>query len=187
MNIIGLLALVSVSLHGCNSAGGESKAADQKITADTTKVSTPPIPFFNGVTDANKGIKRGPIQVKGTMPSPAMLYLYEMEGRTNVKIDSVNSQGGKFDFGTNNLESGLYNIGINDQNMVQVILNPSEPVVEINFRTLKLDNAPIAVNSKENEAWFRFHPQETVLLKQIKDNIVAQHKSAVKDKYNQII
>ena len=189
MNVLGWIALASASFGSCNPDGGKAKPNTEIAAADTAGSSTRTYPFFNGITEVNKGLKTGTVQLKGTVPGAGIrkLYLYEMEGKTNVLIDSTVVNGSTFDFGKKTYEAGMYAVGVNDQNTIAVILNPSEPVVEIGFKAVKLDNGPVAINSKENEGWFKYYPQEIMILQQIKDNMIAQAKSSLKDKFDQVI
>lgn len=189
MNLIGLIVLASATLGGCNPGDSkENTKGNQVVAQDTSGAATKTYAFFNGVTDVNKGLKTGQVQVKGSFQAAAgMVYIYEMEGKTNVKIDSTKVQGGTFDFGKDNYESGMYMIGVNDQNMMSFIISTAEPVVELSFKTMKMDNGAVSVNSKENEGWFKYYPQEIMYLQQIKDNLVAQAKSSLKDKFEQVI
>lgn len=187
MNVLGLITASFLALNGCDSGNGNSKKASGIAEMDTVKTTTQ-IPFTDGVTDSNKGLKRGKVQVKGTIiGNSGKMYLYETEGKTNIKIDSVSIVGGAFDFGTDEYEAGMYMLGLSDQNMVAVILNPAEPTVEVGFRNMKLDGSLYAINSKENEGWVKYYPQEVALLKAVKDNMVAQAKSSIKEKFDDVI
>jgi thiol-disulfide isomerase/thioredoxin len=180
MNIIGLILSVTVSVASC---GGSTTNSDNKGATETTSVGG--VQYTNGVTDQNKGMKKGPIQVKGTIQNPAVskIYLWNTYGKTNTKMDSTAVKAGAFDFGSKQIEQGIYMIGTADNNMASIILNPAEPVVELQFKGGRMENGMVAVNSKENEAWAAYVPQENVLLKAIKDARVAGAKSSLKGEY----
>ncbi|MDZ4823729.1 MAG: TlpA disulfide reductase family protein [Flavobacteriales bacterium] len=189
MNIYSLFFMAGVAISGCGNAAADSTASrnpkQQMIAVDTTKkVST--LPFTDGVTQANRGVKTGNIQLKGKLDQPGVtkkMLLFEMEGKTLIKLDSTSVVNGSFDFGTRNYESGFYAIGPTDQNVMHIILNPAEPVVEIGFRAQKLDANPYAINSKENEAWFKYLPQEKAQLESLKQSRIAMAKTAMKAQF----
>jgi peroxiredoxin len=108
------------------------------------------------------------------------MYLYSTYGKTNTKIDSTAVTGNTFSFRSQELEQGIYMVGPNDNNLASIIVNPSEKTVEIGFRSGKLEGSLFATNSKENEGWAKYLPQETNYLKQIKDLRIAAAKSSIK-------
>ncbi len=172
--LIHLIISAAIGLTSC----GESKGTPVNTTnsSDSLALVTE---LVNGVTPANSGMKKGPVELKGTIAQPkaGKLYLWETLGKNTNKIDSTSISNGTFTFGTKEFESGVYMIGINDNNMCPVIVNPSESICEIAFTSGKFESSLKAVNSKENEGWAQYMPQETMLLKQIKDARVAGHKN----------
>ena len=177
MSIFGILLVAGMTFSSC----GE-KAPEKKADLNTTAES---IPFTNGVTEANKGNKRGVIEVKGSISAPAAkkMYLYSTYGRTNTKIDSVVVSNGTFSFGKKEYDRGVYMIGLADNNITPLILNPDETVVEVQFKSAKIDGGAVAVSTKENEGMWKYIPQEIALLKAIKDARVAAHKSSIKTEF----
>jgi peroxiredoxin len=173
MNLLGLILISAMSFGSCT----EPTTTDKPATA----VAAAPI-YTNGVTDANKGMKKGPIEVKGSMTVKNFkkMYLYALYGKTATKIDSCAITDGNWNFGKKEYEQGLYQIGVADANVTTIILNPAEPVVEIGFRGGKMEGSMYAISSKENEAWAKYIPQESALLKAIKDAKVSANKSTMK-------
>jgi len=176
MNLLGLILISAMSFGSCS----EPTATDKPATA----VAAAPV-YTNGVTDANKGMKTGPIEVKGTLAPKNFkkMYLYNLYGKTATKMDSCTITDGNWNFGTKKYEQGIYQIGVADANVTTIILNPAEPVVEIGFRAGKLDGSMYAIASKENEAWAKYIPQEVALLKAIKDAKVSANKGAMKAEF----
>lgn len=173
MSIATLLLAAALSAGSCNNTPNAENAAN---TAEAQK-----IPFTNGVTDANRGMRKGDIEVKGTVAFPTQkIYLYATYGRINTKIDSAMVANGTFNFGKDTYDQGIYMLGLNDNNVGSIILNPAEPVVEIALRNGRIDGGMSAVQSKENEAWFKYLPQEAAFQKQIKDIRVSGAKSGLK-------
>lgn len=190
MNILITSIAAMLMAGGCSTTDGKAKdKSTSQVAADTTKSALAPIPFTNGVTDANKGLKKGKIQVKGTtqFPSIRKVYIYEIEGRNKNKIDSATVANGAFDFGTDTYESGFYLLGLNDDNTAHFILNPSEPLVELQITNTKLEFGLTSPNSRENQGWFKYLPQEVAIQKTIKDNRIAQAKSTLKAQFDQVI
>jgi peroxiredoxin len=161
-------------------------SCSEPATTDKPAAAQTAAPLYtNGVTDANKGMKTGPIEVKGTLAPKNFkkMYLYNLYGKTATKMDSCTITDGNWNFGTKKYEQGIYQIGVADANVTTIILNPAEPVVEIGFRAGKLDGSMYAIASKENEAWAKYIPQEVALLKAIKDAKVAANKSTMKAEF----
>ena len=173
MNLLGLILISAMSFGSCS----EPTTTDKPTTA----VAAAPI-YTNGVTDANRGMKKGPIEVKGSMTVKNFkkMYLYALYGKTATKIDSCAITDGNWSFGKKEYEQGLYQIGVADANVTTIILNPAEPIVEIGFRSGKMEGSMYGISSKENEAWAKYIPQETALLKAIKDAKVSANKSTMK-------
>ena len=165
-----------MSLGSCS----EPTTTDKPAAAQTVA----PL-YTNGVTDANKGMKTGPIELKGTLAAKNFkkMYLYTLYGKTATKTDSCAIADGNWNFGKKEYQQGIYQIGVADANVANIILNPSEPVVEIGFRAGKLDGSMYAIASKENEAWAKYIPQEVALLKAIKDAKVSANKGTMKAEF----
>lgn len=181
MNILCIALASALSLGSCDS----SSSSDKKSAVDT--LGTSPV-FVNGITDANKGTRRGPVEIKGRADAfmTGTMYLYETTGRNTSRIDSCTIAQGNFTFGRKDYDNGIYMLGTNDNNMCPVIVNPTEAICEVGFKSGKLENSLYAIQSKENEGWAAYLPQETVLLKAIKDAKVAGAKNpSMKAQYEQ--
>lgn len=180
MNFFALLFVSAVTIHSCDNAQG--KSSDTITATDTISVAL----FVNGVTDLNAGMKKGNVELKGQLlnPKTGKLYLWETRGKNTNKIDSTNLNAGAFSFGVKEYEQGVYMVGVSDNNMCPVIINPTEAICEIGFRGGMLEQSLFSTNSKENEGWAKYIVQEPVLLKAIKDARVAAHKAtAMKVQY----
>lgn len=183
MSLSGIALTLLISLPSC----GDNTAGKDKTVVSPVK--TTEVSFTNGVTDANKGMRKGPVELKGNIqfPQAGKIYLWSTYGKVNTLIDSAAVNGGQWSFGTKDIEQGIYMIGLAENNMTSIILNPSEKTTEIGFRTGRMEGSVYAVQSKENEAWFAYLPKENTLLKAIRDARVAQAKSSIKGEYEKQI
>jgi thiol-disulfide isomerase/thioredoxin len=182
MSLFGLLLSTALTFSSCS----ETASAEQtKATTSVVQTAT----FTNGTTAENKGNKRGPIEVKGSLQNTQVkkIYLWNTYGRTNTLIDSASVTAGAFTFGTKEYDSGLYMIGLSESNMASLILHPTESVVEVTFRAGRMDNGAQAIQSKENEGYWSYMPQEAAILKAIKDARIAANKSAIKAEFEKQI
>jgi len=177
MTLLGLLILAGLSISSCNEA---------PAVAERNSTEAPvPSSFFDGVNAQNKGSKNGTITLSGTLSHKAWtkMYLYSTYGRTNTKIDSSDIREGAFRFRPQSLDMGFYMLGPAENNLVPVILNPSEPEVTLVVRGMRMDGSCGAVKSPENLGWFTYYPQENSLLKQIRDARASARKSTVSAEY----
>jgi len=119
------------------------------------------------------------LELRGTMavPQSGKLYLWSTYGRQTQKIDSTQIQAGKFSFGVKQRQTGVYMIGINENNMCPIIINAKDVLCEIGFKTGKLEASLYEIDSKENEGWATYMPQEMVLVRAIKDAKAAAFKT----------
>ena len=131
----------------------------------------------------NDSIQRSPIKgvvkVSGTLSAikTGRLYLFESFGRSVSKLDSTLITSGAFEFPQREVELGIYMIGLNENNMCPVILNPAEKEVTLRFGSAKLETSMSSENSRENQGWGRYMQQEPGLLKAIKDARVGAAKN----------
>ncbi|MFY7708862.1 MAG: peroxiredoxin family protein [Flavobacteriales bacterium] len=181
MGIATILLSSIIALTACGS--------DANKKAEKTSESVNAVVFTNGVTDANKGARKGPVELKGNIafPSAKKVYLWATYGKTNTLIDSAAVNAGAWSFGTKERAQGIYMLGLADNNLTSIILNPSEAITEIGIRGARVEGAAYAINSKENEGWFAYLPKETAILKAIKDARVAMSKSSLKGEYEKQI
>jgi len=68
-------------------------------------------------------------------------------------------------------------VGVNEGNMCPIIINSKDAVCDIGFKTGKLEVSLYIIDSKENEGWAAYMPQEMVLVRAIKDAKSAAQKS----------
>lgn len=118
-------------------------------------------------------------QLKGTLTTPQRgpLYLWSTYGKQVEKLDSTIITNGRFAFHPRTYEPGIYMLGTSENNMCPIILSSQEPVVELGFRTGKLENSGYAVQSKENEGWLTYMNKEAALMRAIKDAQAALRKA----------
>ncbi len=171
-----LLVLAIASVMTLNSCDSNSKTAESKSQMVDSSAENG---LVNGITDANKGSRTGNVEVKGAMIiyKEGKLYLWSTQGKTTFLKDSTTVSNYLFSFGNKAYDQGIYMLGTAEKNMCPVIINPSEPVCEIGFRTMQFESSLYAINSKENEGWATYMSKEPALLKAIKDAKVGAAKS----------
>jgi peroxiredoxin len=125
---------------------------------------------------------KGVMKVSGTMTSQkaGKLFIWESFGRNVVKLDSTQMANGQFAFADREFEKGVYMIGLNENNMCPIILNPAEKMVELQFSGVKLESSMTSTNSPENKGWSFYNAQEPALLKAIKDAKIGASKNPEK-------
>jgi peroxiredoxin len=119
------------------------------------------------------------MKVSGVMSAQkaGKVFIWESFGRNVVKLDSAQLSNGQFAFSEREFELGIYMIGMNENNMCPVILNPTEKVIELQFTSVKLESSMSSTNSNENKGWGLYIQQEPALLKSIKDAKVGAAKN----------
>lgn len=147
----------------------------------TVVLFTPLAYGFESDTTQRTPIK-GTVKVSGTI-SPmksGRIYVFESFGRNISKLDSTVIANGAFTFPDREYELGVYMIGLHENNLCPVILNPTEKAVELQFNSPKLETGMSSKTSRENEGWGIYLVQEPALLKAIKDAKVGAAKNAEK-------
>lgn len=193
MNQFFLLFGALITMVSCGNGEGatQSNSAQQEtVQAEKTtpkRDAAQTVSYLeNGITSKNNGEKRGKVHISGTIAQAKagqQVLLYETRGKNHYPIDSVKSVNGAFDFKAQELVSGFYMIGlISDLNMMAVIVNPDEKDIELKFNSGKLENAPEAINSKENEGWFAYFKEEKALNNAISNLRKSRSKSSFKER-----
>ncbi len=183
MNIIVLAIASLLTLNSCDNKG---KTVDT-VTKQNDSATLIGL-LVNGVTDANTGSRTGMVEVKGSMIiyREGKLYIWSTQGKSTFLKDSTTVNNYLFSFGNKTYEQGIYMLGNAETNMCPVIINPTEPICEIGFRTTNFESSLYAINSKENEGWATYMSKEPGLLKAIKDAKVGAAKSpGMKAQYDQ--
>ena len=94
-------------------------------------------------------------QVSGMFerPLPArMVVLYGTTGSEHPPLDSTAIQpDGRFTFGKTFEAPGFYQLGVNDSDRVDIILDPLEPAVEMAFHGIPLQRNLSVITSGENQ------------------------------------
>jgi len=190
--LLGVAAVLALS--GCGST-----SSDNTTTKDTVKESQPPAQqvttsddtYLNGLTDANKGSKKGKVRLHGSTGANfnnRYLILWETEGKDVFKIDSTMVKDNSFDFGNKEYDVGFYALSINNAtNSVGVILNPNEGDVELNIVGGRLSTGTKSVNSDENKGWYSYVPLETAHLNKVKELRKSMKDPAVKTRVTKAI
>ena len=123
------------------SCGNDKPKAIKPVTQtrDTTAQVQPRI-LVNGVTDANRGDKKGKIKLTVQFDyagTTGKLVLYEVEGKFKYPLDSVIIQNAKAEFRSRDFNRGLYIVALNGDEKIShpIILNPDEPEVVVGFKS----------------------------------------------------
>jgi thiol-disulfide isomerase/thioredoxin len=206
-----MINLVSLCLSVVLTACGETTPKDQKSSVDTempvvasqeeSNPQTDPVSanYLNGINNQNKGDKSGAVHVSGTIkfPGGGEVTLYESEGSNSSEIAKTRLSNNSFDFGTIEVSRGFYKIALNNEtNATNLILNPDEPEVFVDFKTGRMSAAKFAVESDENTGWFEYNQAEFKntneirnLRKSIKDAgaFRARIETQIKDKELELI
>lgn len=90
------------------------------------------------------------------------VFLYRTEGNFKYKIDSVKINiNGSFTFPYKEYPLGYYKLALaNEKNITDVILNPEEKLVELEFGQIYLEKDIRVLNSIENKAYREFKKKE---------------------------
>lgn len=134
------------------------------------------------------GMVTGQITVEGSFSVPAAngkrIFLYETEGKEIYAIDSVKVNNATFKFGPSELMCGVYKIGFDPLNAAELILNPSESVVKVNFKNAgRLENAITFTDSKENAIWQEYIRSERIFQNDLTNLKKQRAQSPNKDQF----
>lgn len=97
--------------------------------------------------------------------------LYRTEGKYKYKIDSTKVlTDGSFTFQYKKHLKGFYKLSLgNENNIIDVILNPSEPVVSLSFSQIRLEKGVEVLESNENKAYWEFKKEDSAVQSKIKN------------------
>jgi len=101
--------------------------------------------------------------------------LYRTEGKFKYKIDSVKvGNDGSFAFKKQNYPKGYYKLSLaNDKNIIDIILNPSETIVSLEFSQVRLEKGTKVISSEENKAYWEYKKKD-LEVKKIKKALIKQ-------------
>ena len=167
-------------LSACNSedssspAQSASNSATETVansTQDTQQAIASPS-HMNGTNEQNKGDKTGPIHLHGTInfSGGGEVTLYETEGKNTFEVAKTRLANQSFDFGTLEVSRGFYQLSLNGEtNSTNIILNPDEPELFIQFNSNRLSANRTAPDSNENSGWFAYSTQDFNAQREIKN------------------
>ena len=83
------------------------------------------------------------------------IVLYGTRGASHFPVDSVAiTNKGRFTFPLNKYPAGFYQLGVNDTDRVDIILDPNEPEVELNFSGSPLQsNVKVSASAENKRMW----------------------------------
>ncbi len=112
------------------------------------------------------------------------VLLYSTEGNYKYIIDSVKVKNeGSFAFTDKKLALGYYKLALgNENNIIDIILNPSENSVDLEFSQVRLERGINILNSEENKALWEYKKKE----KEVKKTIKTLKKQRAKNKGDEI-
>jgi peroxiredoxin len=88
---------------------------------------------------------------------PSTLVLYGTRGADHPAMDTVAiSRTGAFKFPDRDYPPGFYQLGINDTDRVDIILDPREPALELQFAERPLQRNVIILRSAENQRMWAY-------------------------------
>jgi len=98
------------------------------------------------------------------------LNLFRTEGSYKYKIDSTQVKAdGSFSFNKKERALGYYKLSLlNDNNIIEVILNPEERVVDLKFTQPFLERGVQVLASEENKAYWQFKKKDISVKKKRK-------------------
>jgi len=96
--------------------------------------------------------------------------LFRTEGKFKYKIDSVKvGSDGSFAFKNQKYPKGYYKLALsNENNIIDLILNPSEVIVNLEFSQVRLEKGTKVISSQENKAFWEFKKKDIEVQKTIK-------------------
>lgn len=98
------------------------------------------------------------------------INLFRTEGKYKYIIDSTKVQSdGSFTFAYKKYAKGYYKIAlVNENNIIDVILNPAESVVNLEFSQVRLERGVKVIQSNENKAFWEFKNKDVAVQKTLK-------------------
>jgi thiol-disulfide isomerase/thioredoxin len=110
--------------------------------------------------------------------------LFETEGRDYFMIDSASISNGKFQFNLDHVVPGIYKIGFEsaENGLGELILNPSEPSVELALGSPNFRYGLMVRNSAENDLYKAYKEEE----RRAKNRIDQIRKSSSQNKRQEI-
>ncbi len=84
------------------------------------------------------------------------IFLYETIGSDHPALDSTIVHKGRFQFSKRKFSAGFYQIGVNDTDRVDIILDPREPEVLIQFSGSPLQENILIGRSDENQRLWEY-------------------------------
>lgn len=169
-----LLLMLTACSDGSENASQTKAHKPQQESTQTQQTDKISPRYKNGVNDSNRGDKTGKITLHGKIPtSPgSKLYIYQTEARTKTLIDSATVKtGGLYEFKNLEVSRGFYELILNGsaKNKCQIILNPDEKNVNIEFKSMRLNGSRTAPNSKENQGLLKYYVFESQNKNEIKN------------------
>jgi peroxiredoxin len=159
-----------------SAATNSTETARADVAPQTAEISAL---FKDGTNDQNRGDKVGPVRVHGTMTSSTSgeVILYESEGRNSSEVARTKLVNRTFDFGELELGRGFFKISYNGEtNATDIIINPDEPDLYLQFKSSRLSATKSAEGSAENTAWFAFQTKQVQ-----HDQAVRKLRQGIKD------
>ena len=170
-----------IVLSACNdsapapttSTASEKKAlVTENLSANNQTDNVSPR-YKNGTNDQNRGDKTGRVTLNGNVKAAegSVIHLYVTEARNKALLDSAEIKGGQFSFPNLEVSRGFYELVLNGKanNKTQIILNPDESDVYIDFKSSRLTGTKLTPGSAENKAWFEYIKLENINKNEIKN------------------
>lgn len=162
---------LAVALAACSSpsTGGTDNASATATETTTAAASTAQTDVaspkhLNGITERNAGDATGKVNLNGTIAraTTGQVILYAMEGRNKSELARTPLENGAFAFKKLEVSRGVYTIALDDdKNATEILLNPDESEITLNFASNRLSGQKTAPNSPENTGYWSYQEAET--------------------------
>jgi len=180
-----LTITLAMSLMGaaCNGESVEANNSKAQTTEKTENTET-------SVPVAALGSIKGDMVIKGNFsmkPPQPKVYLWETEGKTNFLLDSAAITDTGFEFKKRTYQAGIYRIGLDKMNnMTDLLLNPKDGDLTVNFTGPNVKSNISFPNSKENIAWHSYLREKAGIDAQINQLRNQRNQTGNKDLNNTI-
>ncbi len=132
-------------------------------------------PVHESLSDSAPVVRGTRISGKLENPKSGWIYLWSMYGNETNRIDSARIVRGEFSFAPNPMPTGVYMLGLTDQNMCPIIIQEGDSICKIGFGNGRMESNATVIQSKSNEGWFDFLAREQWLKKNVQQAQRALH------------
>jgi|GEM_PF-6879673 len=157
-SIYTLLVFILLGGASCASESAKKERGAKTAVAQAVEIQEPEVEEIEDIS--------GPMTITGKFKHTKAVEgqwvkLYETEGKDRFLMDSALIENGLYTFELENVEIGLYRIGLSKVEKAQgeIILNPNEKDIQINYDRHNFLNYLSYTNSPENTAWMAYRTE----------------------------